>query len=164
MQERLELLAGDPEWDHAWRVIVHDRVHVRSRLEDGAVDEALEIGRAPARIDSGAVEGELHDVVRLDALRRPRPRQEEMLRIVGVAGADMPERVDDAFVGEDAVGGDDFIEQAFELGHRRNSSSALSPMSSPANAGDPVTTGLLGGRRRFDRTGGGYWMPRQSGA
>ena len=81
------------------------------------MDEALEIGRAAARIDRLALERELHDVVLLDAVRRARARQQEALRIVGMARADMAEGVDHAFAGEDAVGGDDFFEQGVELGH-----------------------------------------------
>ncbi len=81
------------------------------------MDEALEIGRLAARVDRLALERELHDVVLLDAVRRPRPRQEEALRIVGVPRADMAERVDHAFGRQDAVGGDEFFEQSIELGH-----------------------------------------------
>ena len=113
------LLAGDAERDHARRMVVHDRMHVRPRLVEAAMDEALEIGRLAARIDRLALERELHDVVLLDAVRRPRPRQEEALRIVGMPRADMAERVDHAFGREDAVGGDEFFEQSIELGHWR---------------------------------------------
>ena len=93
---------------------MHHRVNIRSRLENGAVDEALQIGRAPARIDGGAVERELHDVVRLDAVRRARPREQKMLRLVRMTHADMPER-STIFTGEDAVGGDKFFEQFSSL-------------------------------------------------
>src|SRR5580704_19069821 len=40
-----------------------------------------------------------------------------MLRIVGVAGADMAERIDDALVGQDAIGGHQFFENEIELAH-----------------------------------------------
>ena len=72
-------------------MIVHHGVHVRPRLIDGAVDEALEIWRAAAFVDRGAVESIFDEVVALDALGRARPRQQKMLRIVGVAGTDMAE-------------------------------------------------------------------------
>ena len=72
-------------------MVVHHGVHVRPRLVDGAVDEALEIRRAAALVDRRAVEGIFDDVVALDALGRTRPRQQIMLRIVGVPGADMAE-------------------------------------------------------------------------
>ena len=69
MQQRLELVAGDAERDHARRVVVDHRVNVRPRLVDRAVDEALEIGRAAALVDRGAVERIFDDIVALDALR-----------------------------------------------------------------------------------------------
>ena len=72
-------------------MVVHHGVHVRPRLVDGAVDETLQIRRAAALVDRGAVESIFDDVVALDALRRTRPRQQIMLRIVGVASADMAE-------------------------------------------------------------------------
>ena len=72
-------------------MVVHHGVHVRPRLVDGAVDEALEIRRAAALVDRRAVVGIFDDVVALDALGRARPRQQIMLRIVGVPGADMAE-------------------------------------------------------------------------
>src|SRR5580704_15571694 len=40
-----------------------------------------------------------------------------MLRIVGMAGADMAERIDDALVGQDAIGGHQFFENEIELAH-----------------------------------------------
>ena len=87
----LSFLLGDAERDRARRMVVHHGVHVRPRLVDGAVDEALQIRRAAALVDRGAVESIFDDVVALDALRRARPRQQIMLRIVGVASADMAE-------------------------------------------------------------------------
>src|SRR5262249_47406917 len=44
-----------------------------------------------------------------------RPRQQETLRIIGMTGADGPERIDDALARENAVCGDDFFEEPFEL-------------------------------------------------
>ncbi len=81
------------------------------------MDEALEIGRLAAGIDRLALERELHDVVLLDAIRRPRARQEEVLRVIGMPDADVAERVDHAFGRQDAVGGDEFFEEGIELGH-----------------------------------------------
>src|SRR5262245_59309200 len=42
VQQRLELALGDAERDHARAVVVYDRVHIRPRLIDAAVDETLE--------------------------------------------------------------------------------------------------------------------------
>src|SRR5262249_58012521 len=79
----------------------------------------LEVGRAALGIDRRAIERELHDVVFLDAVRRPRARQQIALRIIGVAHADMAEAVHHALAGEDAVGGDELFDQVVQLGHRR---------------------------------------------
>ena len=117
VQQRLQLLAGDAERDRARRMVVHHGVHVRPRFVDRAVDEALQIGRAAALVDRRAVEGIFDDVVALDALRRARPRQQIMLRIVGMPGADMAEGIDDALVGQDAIGGHQFFENEIELAH-----------------------------------------------
>src|SRR5262249_59044100 len=105
VQERPELAFGDAERNDARAMVVDDAVDVGTRLVDAAMDEALEIGRPPARIDRIALERELHDVVDLDALGRPRPRQQKALRVVGMARADMPERIHDALARQDPVGG-----------------------------------------------------------
>src|SRR5258706_367524 len=83
--------AGGGERDHARRMVVHDRVHVRLRLADRAVDEALEIRLAPAPVDRLALERELHEVLALDAVGRARPRQEEAVRPLRMARADVTE-------------------------------------------------------------------------
>ena len=90
---------------------------VGPRLVGAAMDESLEIGRAALGVDRIALQRELHDVVGLDAIRRARARQQEALRIVGMAHADMPEPIHDPFAGEDAVAGDEFFNQLVELGH-----------------------------------------------
>ena len=82
MQQRLELGSGDAERDHARRMVVHYRVHIRPRLIDRAVNEALQIGRAAALVDRAAVERVFDDIVALDALRGAGARQQIMLRIV----------------------------------------------------------------------------------
>ena len=118
VEDRLDLAAGHAERDHAFAVVVHDRHHVRPRLVERAVDEALEIGRAAARIDRVAFEREFHDVGGLDAVGRARAREQIALRIVGMARADMAEGIDDRLAGEDAVGGDELFDDPVELGHQ----------------------------------------------
>ena len=118
MQQRLELGAGDAERDHARRMVVHHGVHVRPRLVDRAVDEALQIGRAAALVDRGAVERIFDDVVALDALGRAGAGQQIMLRIVRMPRADMAEGIDDALIGQNAVGGHQFFQNEIELAHR----------------------------------------------
>jgi hypothetical protein len=83
------------------------------------MNEALEIGGAAPGVDRRAVEGELHDVVVLDAVGRARARQQIAPRVLGMARADMAEGIHHAFAGEDAVGGDEFFDQVVQLGHRR---------------------------------------------
>src|SRR5262249_48004537 len=125
--------SGHPERDHARAVVVHDRVHVFPRLVDAPVDEALEIRRAPARIDGFAFERKLHDVDGLDTLGRSRPRQEETVRIGRMTGADVPERIDDAFARQNAVGGDDFFEDRFKFAHEATYKMKLTEPSDPSS-------------------------------
>ena len=87
------LPAGDAERDHAGAVVVDHRHHVRPHLIGRAVDEAFEIGPAALGVDRIALQRELHDVADLDPLRRARPRQEIALGIVGMANADVAERI-----------------------------------------------------------------------
>ncbi len=64
-------------------------------------------GGAAARVDGGPVERELHEVAcSTSAGLRERDNQNRS-RIARVADADVAECVDHAFVGEDAVGGDE---------------------------------------------------------
>ena len=106
-----ERRAGDREGNHRGAVIVNDRPDVGARLVDGAVDEPLGVGLAAAGVDRRAVQRELHDVVRLDALRGARPREAEAIRMLRVPDADVPERIDDPLAREDPVGGDELIEE-----------------------------------------------------
>src|SRR5262245_3790949 len=135
MEKRPELALSNAERDHARAVIVHDRMHIRPRFVDAAMDEALQIGRPLARIDGIALERELHDVVLLDALGRTCAREQEALRVVGMARAHVPERVHDAFVRQDAVGGDDLFEQHVEVGHKGVSFGFLACVTSFVMAG-----------------------------
>src|SRR5262245_2820805 len=118
MEKRPELAFSNAERDHARAVVVHDRMHIRPRLVDAAVNEALQIGRPVTRIDGIALERELHDVVLLDALGRACAREKEALRVVGMARAHVPERIHDTLMRQDAVGGDDLFEQHVETGHK----------------------------------------------
>ena len=81
------------------------------------MDEPFEVGLAARRVDRRPVERELHQVRDLDALRRARSRHEIPVGPVGMAYADVPEAVNHALVGEDAVGGHELVEQQVELGH-----------------------------------------------
>jgi hypothetical protein len=58
------------------------------------------------------------DVVRFDAFGRARPRHQIAICMFGVAHADMAEGIHHAFMSEDAVGGDKFIDQ--EIGGKHD--------------------------------------------
>ena len=96
---------------------MNDRVDVRTRFVDRAVNEALEIGLAIVSANRRAVELELHDVVSLDQLGTERARQQVAGGVVRVANAHVAIRIDDVFVGEDAVGDDEIAERWAEVDH-----------------------------------------------
>src|SRR6185503_4632384 len=89
---------------------VHHRDHLRARLVDLAVNEALGDRFLAARVERPAVEVVLEQVVALHALGRERAREEVALPVRGRAQADVPVGVDHAVLGEDAVGGDEVVE------------------------------------------------------
>ena len=80
-------------------------------LVDLAVDEAFDVKRAATRVERVAVEVELHDVVGRDQSRSHAARQEEARRVGLLPRADMPETVDHALLGENAVGGDEILDE-----------------------------------------------------
>src|SRR5262245_52880753 len=81
------------------------------------MDEALEIRRSAAPIDRHAIERKLHDVIRLDAVGRTRARQKITLRIVGMAHADVAERIHHTLARQNAICGDKLLDQIVQLGH-----------------------------------------------
>ena len=92
-------------------MVVDDGADVRAGLVDGAVDEALRIRLASGGLEGRAVERELHDVRRLDALGRAGAREAVAIDECGMPDADVAEGVDDPLAGEDPVGGDEFLER-----------------------------------------------------
>src|SRR5262249_55249272 len=91
--------------------MMHDGSNVGARLVDRAVDEALGIRRPACRIDRRAVGRELHQVLDVDALGRARARHDVSVRAIGMADADVPERIGDALAREDAVRRPEFLER-----------------------------------------------------
>jgi hypothetical protein len=79
------------------------------------MNHALAVRHAATRIDGRAVERELHQILELDERGAALARQDEALAIARIAHADVTERIDDAFVREDAVGG----HEAAKLGQWR---------------------------------------------
>jgi hypothetical protein len=110
MHDGPQRLIGDRERQHVVSVVVHDGLHVLARRVDSRVNHALTVRRAAARIDRGAVERELHEVVDPDQSGAARARQPEALGVARVAHADVAERVDDAFIRENAIRGDEPLE------------------------------------------------------
>ena len=86
-------------------------IHVRPRLVDLAVDEALEEHAAAALVDGIAIEIELHDVGGGDVRRRHRARHQVAVRIGRVADADMAKGVEHALIGQNAVRRDEIVDQ-----------------------------------------------------
>ena len=86
------------------------------------MDRALGVEVLALGVDRLAFEIELDDVVALDALGRARTRQEEPIRLVRMADADMAERIDDAVLGQHVVRGHKVFDQIVELRHERFSS------------------------------------------
>src|SRR5947207_6336322 len=93
-------------------MIVNDRVHVRTRFEDLAVNEALAHRFSSPRIDRIAVEIVLHDVLRHHQFRRNRARQKVAHGIEVRAHAYVPVGVDDAVLRENSVCGDEVFDDA----------------------------------------------------
>ena len=81
-----------------------DRHHVRPRLVDLAVDHALGILRRGIARPAGEVEVELDRSSGSTSSGARRARQDVAVGIVGMAHADVPEGVEHALVGDDAVG------------------------------------------------------------
>src|SRR5262249_4033663 len=105
-----------------------------------------------AGVDRGAIEGELHDVGFLDAVRRAGSRQQVVLRVVGMPRTDVAERIDDSLTGENAVGGDNLLEQFVELGHWAFPLQFLLRCHRPR--GRAIQSSRYGGTGCAERTGG----------
>ena len=83
--------------------MMDDGQHLGAGIIHRAMNEPFGVRLAPGRIDRGTVAGELHQIFGLDAFGSPRARQQIAVRPIGVANADMPERIDHALAREDAV-------------------------------------------------------------
>ena len=68
------------------------------------MDEALGVRRARVAADLLAIEGEQLEIGLGHQLRAERPRDDVPVGMVRVSDADVAEGVDDALVGQDAVG------------------------------------------------------------
>src|SRR6266436_8385871 len=90
---------------------MYDRLDVGMGLVDFAVDEALDIERTTAWLESIAVEIELQDIAGRDQARSHAAGEQKAPRVRLVPHADMSEAIDHALVREDAVGGDEIVNE-----------------------------------------------------
>jgi hypothetical protein len=111
MKHRPKFYAGHPERDHRRGMAVHDRLDLGLGLVDLAVDKSFEIEGTALWIDRIAVAVEFHDVGGCNQAGRHATRQQEMRGGFVVTHADMAEAVDDALIIEDAIGGDEVLDQ-----------------------------------------------------
>src|SRR6266852_7508519 len=118
----------DAERHDRGRMIVHDRVYVRTRLEDLAVNEALAHRLSSPRIDRAAVQIVLHDVLGHHQFRRERARQKIALGVAFRAHAYVSVSVDDAVLGENSIGRDEVFDQVHLFPLRSIRDFAYSPL------------------------------------
>jgi hypothetical protein len=79
------------------------------------MNEAFDIGSVGAPVCGLAVEAECHNILWLNHFRAARTRQQEEIGIMWMTHADMPERIDDALIRKNAVGGDEFSDDLIEI-------------------------------------------------
>src|SRR4051794_30286158 len=96
---------------------MHHGIDVRPGSQDASMNEALQVERTFLVFHRLPAHVELDDVLLLDQLRRQRARDEEGLRILGIADADMAIGVDHVLLGEDTVGDDEVFDDGIEIGH-----------------------------------------------
>ena len=109
---RLERYPGIAEGDQRRRMRVHHRHHVRSRLVDFAVDEALGIQcrqRQPVCVNGSAVEIEFQYVFRGDKIGRHAPRHQISVWVLVVSHRNVTPPVEQAVIGKNAIGGNQIL-------------------------------------------------------
>jgi hypothetical protein len=99
-------------------MVVAHRVHVGARFVDFAVNHHLAIEPHPGWPNRLGVERHFQDVGWLDELGGAMARDEIAIRILRTAHADMPECINDAFIGKDAIGDRELMSQRSKgIGH-----------------------------------------------
>lgn len=96
---------------------VYDSHDIRSCSVDFAMDELFKIRPWALRVDWRTIELELKDVVRCDVARRHVAGQQEAIRALVVANADVAEGIDDAVIVEYVIGDDEIADQSWISGH-----------------------------------------------
>src|SRR5580704_8507319 len=113
VENRRHRLAADAERPHGRRVMVADRGYVRTRLVDFAMNDALGIELDGRWIHGARLEIEFENIAAFDQFGRARTRQQIAPGLIRMAPADMPERVDHALMGEDAIGHGKLVAQEY---------------------------------------------------
>ena len=108
---------GDAEGEDVFGMSMDHGVHVGARLIDRGVDEPLQVKRARLAAHRLAVEAQFHDVAALDQIGSERAREKEMLRLVRVPDADVAVGIHHVFLGEDAVGDHEVLDDGVEAAH-----------------------------------------------
>ena len=96
---------------------MHNGVNIAACFVNRGMDEALEVESALIVAHRVSFEIQLDDVVALHQVGSERPRKEEMLRIGGIANADMAVGIDHILFRQDAVGDDEILNDGVEIGH-----------------------------------------------
>ena len=115
--DRPQRRCRDGEGQHSFGMGVNNRVNVRARFEDRAVNKSFEIRRATVVAYRISVQGEFHNVGALDQLRTARTRQEVALGMAGMAKTDVAVCIYYAFVGEDSVGDHELADVEVQIVH-----------------------------------------------
>src|SRR5215472_5318798 len=111
MVDRPQRHVGCAERNDRRRMAMYDRPDVGMGLVDFAVDEALDIEGTTVWLERISVEIELHDVVGGHQAGSHAACEQKMPRVSIVPHADMSKTVDHALVREDAVGGDEIVDE-----------------------------------------------------
>ena len=90
---------------------MHHRLHIRTHAIHLAVDKALQIRLAPARIDRIAVKIKLHNVFGLDVTGGDTARQQKPVRSIRVPHADVAKAIHHALVVQNVVGGNQIVNE-----------------------------------------------------
>src|SRR5437868_5555491 len=98
------------ERDDRRGVTVYDRMDVRPRTINFAVNESFQIG-TPIVVDEIAIQIERLDVVAADERRRHVSRKQEAIRLMRMTNADVAERIEHALVEQNVIRVDQVLDQ-----------------------------------------------------
>ena len=113
---------GDSKGQGRLGMRMDHRLHIGTGFVDSAVNEPFKIRRSPVA-DRVAVEVEFQKVFAFDEFRRQRAREEESFGVVRMTDTHMAVGIDDALVGEYAIGDDELVQQIVQFVHGLSSGS-----------------------------------------